>query len=62
MQTARHVIYISLFDTGIGIKEEHQTKIFGSFEQASAQTTARYGGTGLGLAIVRSLLILWMAV
>lgn len=48
-------LYISVSDTGIGIKEEHQTKIFGSFEQASAQTTARYGGTGLGLAICKKL-------
>ena len=45
-------------DSGIGINQEQQSRIFESFEQANMNTTKKYGGTGLGLNICQNILLL----
>ncbi|MBE0365728.1 hypothetical protein PULV_b0370 [Pseudoalteromonas ulvae UL12] len=49
---------ITVIDTGIGMDEAAQKKIFERFSQADTSTTRQYGGTGLGMSITNSLVTL----
>ncbi|MFV2058770.1 MAG: ATP-binding protein, partial [Thiohalomonadales bacterium] len=49
------ILKISVTDTGIGIEEKDQQRLFFTFEQVDSSSTRKFSGTGLGLSISKTL-------
>lgn len=51
----KEFLFVSVKDTGLGIKKEDKDRVFNEFEQLDNANTHEFGGTGLGLALTKRL-------
>jgi PAS domain S-box-containing protein len=55
IENGEYLVKFEVIDSGIGISEENQKKLFSSFQQLDISTKKSFGGTGLGLVISKEL-------
>ncbi len=55
LEKGKLVLKVAVSDTGIGIREESQARLFDSFERIDVKKNRHIEGTGLGLSITKSL-------
>ncbi|TQF68110.1 PAS domain-containing protein [Pseudoalteromonas luteoviolacea] len=56
IKCGKQAIKVNVIDSGIGMTQEAQSRIFERFSQADSSTTRKYGGTGLGMSITINLI------